>query len=106
MVDNIAVFLPRNVISGLPTSSEPARHDGSSIETAIVLGTHNEDTGVHSEYMYLQDHSCSNDGTWNTTQQSLLQHGDHSYDQLQVVCSTDGSKRSFYFDVTGFFGKL
>ena len=37
--------------------------------------------------------------------QALLNHNGKSYDRLDVECTTDGEKRSFYFDITSTFGK-
>jgi hypothetical protein len=39
-------------------------------------------------------------------QQSLVNSGKRAYDVLNVVCTDGGTKRSFYFDITGYFGKI
>src|SRR5581483_9444851 len=102
IVNNISAYLPNDVVDGLSSSTEPLLHDGSSIANAIVLGAATEDVGIHSKYMYMQYQRCANNGTWNATKQFLLHQGGHTYHRLQVTCSTDGSTRSFYFDVTKF----
>ncbi len=75
--------------------------DGSSIAAAILVKGANEATGVAAEYQWLRDHLPG----FRPEQQALLGVGDRKYDQLDGVMPT-GERRSVFFDITEFFGKL
>jgi len=93
--------------SPAPTASAPPHsHDGSSLRNAIVLHARNEDEGVRSEYEYVAALTCNGGGHWKVTRQALVSAGGRSYDILSATCSDGGAERSFFFDITGFFGKL
>ena len=78
-----------------------ARGDGSSVAEAILVKGANEATGVAAEYQWLRDHlpGC------RPERQVLLDVGGRRYDQLDVVMP-NGERRSVFFDITEFFGKL
>jgi len=75
--------------------------DGSSVAEAILVKGATEATGVAAEYQWLRDHlpGC------RPERQVLLDVGGRRYDQLDVVMS-NGERRSVFFDITEFFGKL
>jgi hypothetical protein len=78
--------------------------DGSSLESAIVIeGAKGEMDGVRSEYQYLEMLLGQPKVAWTMVQQALLQKDGKKYDRLDV--DHGGKKESYYFDITGYFGK-
>jgi hypothetical protein len=80
-------------------------HDGTSQDRAIVDRQPSEKTGVDWEYVYVAYHPCDGSTRWKVNGQSLIR-GPIVYDQLDVACPTTGAKRSFFFDITAYFGKM
>lgn len=95
--DDVARFV-RNPGTGI------VEHDGDSAAHAIVVLQRSEKLGVDWEYVYLAYHPCDESTRWKLAKQALIQ-GTPSYDRLDVVCPGNGAKRSFFFDITSFFGK-
>lgn len=98
--------LPDAAASELTASIPPVLHGGTSQADAIIDDAPGEMVGVHAEYVYLSLHTCGNGGTWKTKQQSLLHDGKRSYDLMSETCSDGSTSRDFYFDITGYFGKM
>ncbi len=82
-----------------------ARHDGSSVEHALIVNAATESDGVQAEMSYIGGLSCDESGRWQVTGQELVPAGGRYYDLLHAVCSVSKHPRDFYFDVTSFFGK-
>lgn len=82
------------------TSSTAAR-DGSSMANAVVIQAADESTGVAAEYQWVADRFPG----YTRGGQSLLNKGGRFYDTLDITTSS-GEHKTFYFDITGFFGKL
>lgn len=75
---------------------------GDRLETAIVTeGNLNEMSGVDSEYAYVARRLPG----WAVCGQALLNPGSRVYDQLDLA-NAAGQRRSIFFDITGWFGKL
>ncbi|OWJ66266.1 hypothetical protein [Inquilinus limosus] len=76
---------------------------GDREETAIVFdGTMTERTGIGAEYAYVARHLPG----WQVCGQGLLTPaGGRLYDQLDLV-GPAGERRSIYFDITGWFGRI
>jgi hypothetical protein len=78
--------------------------DGSSIKDAIVIeGAKGEIDGVPSEYQYLEMLIGPRRGNWKMIRQSLLNENGKKYDLLEI--DHQGKTESYYFDITGYFGK-
>jgi hypothetical protein len=75
--------------------------DGSSVAEAILVKGATEVTGIAAEYRWLHDHVPG----FRLKQQSLLGVGGRQYDRLDGVMP-NGERRSVFFDITEFFGKL
>ena len=86
-----------------PSPAQPAA--GTSFADAIVVKASAEDAGVDAEDKYLAAHPCSG-GSWRVTTQSLVTHAGKPYDVLATVCSNGGATRSFFFDISSYFGKM
>jgi hypothetical protein len=72
-----------------------------------VVTAANESDGITAEHDYIAAHPCASGGEWQWTKQALLTSPNgHSFDRIDVKCSTSGDTRSYYFDITSFFGHL
>jgi hypothetical protein len=74
--------------------------DGASKETAVVVTAANEETGVAAEYAWLKEHLPGAE-----VESTSLAGGDKAYDIMEVTLPS-GEKRTIYFDISSFFGKL
>jgi hypothetical protein len=83
-----------------------ATHDGSDVDHAIIVTAPDELTGVDAEDKYLSTLTCGSAGHWKLQLQATLSHAGRHYDRFDVRCSEGDAARSFFFDVTSFFGKL
>ncbi|HEY1654238.1 MAG TPA: hypothetical protein VGF86_03905 [Candidatus Tumulicola sp.] len=66
----------------------------------------NETNGVRWEYIFVAFHPCDGNQRWTIRSQALLSDGGTKYDRLHVLCPTTKTERDFFFDITGYFGKL
>jgi hypothetical protein len=105
MVTEIALTISYEAL-GLVKTDDTAG-DGSSEDRAIVITAANESDGITAEHDYIENHPCASGGQWQWTKQTLLTSPNgHSFDQIDVKCSTSGDTRSYYFDITSFLGHL
>jgi hypothetical protein len=75
--------------------------DGSSIETAVVIGgARNENEGIVSQLYW----AAMRHPDWRKNGQALLRKDGRAFDRIEYSAK-DGPHR-LYFDITGFFGKL
>ncbi|MFO1061662.1 MAG: hypothetical protein U1E53_32415 [Dongiaceae bacterium] len=76
--------------------------DGSSVERAIVIkGASGEGEGIAAEYAWLRQHLPAGS---RPAGQALLTRDQRAYDSIDIVLP-DGRRQSYYFDITGFFGR-
>jgi hypothetical protein len=75
--------------------------DGTTLERAVIIAGANEMTGIDAEYAWLQQHVPGG----KVTRQELITRGRRAYDKLDVTLPEGGGK-SFYFDISGGYGKL
>ena len=78
---------------------------GTSIDDAIVIHAPNSVMGIMAEYTYIENQCGVKDQDWTLGMQSQLSKNGKDYDMLSVELS-DGTEKSFYFDITEFFGKF
>jgi hypothetical protein len=83
-----------------------SNNSGETMEDAIVItDVANHDAGVKAEYDYIiQKHGQARVG-WTMRGQALMHHNGRAYDRLEIVLQ-DGSPRTYFFDITGFFGQI
>ena len=81
------------------------RHDGSTIDRALVVNAATEADGVQAEMDYLGSLSCDGDGRWQVVNQELVPAAGRYYDLIHTVCSVSKHPRDFYFDATSFYSK-
>lgn len=77
--------------------------NGDSLETAVVINAANSVAGVQAEYAYLESHCGETRSKWGMQSQRLQEHDGRRFDVMTVVLS-GGQSRTFYFDVSRFFG--
>ena len=75
--------------------------DGTTLERAVIIAGANEMTGIDAEYAWLRQHVPGG----KVTRQELITQGRRAYDKLDVTLPEGGGK-SFYFDISGGYGKL
>lgn len=68
---------------------------------AVVIQAQNEAVGVAAEYQWLAERFPG----YKSQGQSLLNKDGHYYDTIDITTAS-GEKKTFYFDITKFFGKL
>jgi hypothetical protein len=79
---------------------------GDRAETAVViLGAPNSFAGIAAEYAYLKKQFGRENVDWNLTRQSVLQQKGKVYDRMDLDLK-DGSRKTVFFDIGEFFGKL
>ena len=96
----IAFLLAGQSAYAKPDGVSYAGGDGSSIEKAVVIKGATEETGVRAEYAYIEKHYPG----YKRGGQSLQSVKGRSYDAIDITTS-DGKKKTVYFDITQFFGK-
>lgn len=81
-------------------------HSGESLQEAVIISkVANHSAGVQAEYDYvIKKHGQPRIG-WMMQGQSLIENEGRAYDRLDIVLK-DGSQKSYYFDITEFFGKF
>ncbi|MDD5571133.1 MAG: hypothetical protein PHD97_08250 [Bacteroidales bacterium] len=82
-------------------TSVSAKNDGSSFENAIVINEKTESAGVGAEHTWLN----KNYPGCKLIKQTLANHDKKPYDIMDIK-TTDGEKKSIYFDISNFFGKF
>ena len=79
--------------------------DGESIETAVIINTANSMIGIPAEYKFISRRYGQKDLDWTREFQSVMRSGNRQYDVV-VIKLKDGQEKSFYFDITKFYGKF
>jgi hypothetical protein len=74
--------------------------DGGTPETALTAHS------IKEEYRYMNWVKCGQKGQWQLVQQSLLQTDGGPVDAMEMKCSDGGEQRTFYFNISPFFGKF
>jgi hypothetical protein len=75
--------------------------DGTTLEKAVVVNAPTERIGVAASYGWIGRHYP---GSTAAGQNTVIQNG-RFYDAIDVVTGTK-ERRTFYFDITQFFGKF
>jgi hypothetical protein len=96
-----------------PTPEKPAKPKitlkggpGDTPATAVLVsGAPNSRVGIDAEYYYLGKIFGQPNVDWKLKRQSVLQEKGKVYDRMDLELK-DGSKKTVFFDITEFFGKL
>ena len=86
---------------GAPRADAALAADGKSLAHAVILTGKNEYVNIEAEHVWLREHEPEG----KLTGQGLIAHGGRFYDQMDIV-RPDGTKQSYFFDITNGFGKL
>lgn len=76
--------------------------DGSSSDKAVVINATSSIIGIIEEYDYIR-RVCGTNGYTLKSQMKASLNG-RDYDVMNVILK-DGAERTFWFDITSFFGK-
>lgn len=104
--------MPRNVnlYDNLMTDVSFVKYlggDGSTKENAIVIqNAKNEYNGVSAEMQYISRKNGERNKAWSKVSQTLLTDRDKYYDLIEIVIIKSGEKKSYYFDITEFYGRF
>jgi hypothetical protein len=97
-----AIPRPITAVAATATADATPAEAGASIETAVKLeGIKGEASSVHAEYVYIRERYPG----WRTTDQYVLNQAERIYDRIDII-GPQGEKKSVYFDITDWFGKL
>ena len=79
---------------------------GDTPETAVLIsGAPNSIAGTAAEYAYLRKKFGRENVDWNLFRQSVLERNGKFYDRLDLDLK-DGRRKTVFFDISEFFGKL
>lgn len=78
---------------------------GDRKENAVVIHAPNNMLGVMAEYQYVGSRCGVRNRDWKLCMQSLVSGNGKKYDVLDIEMK-DGTRRTFYFDISDFFGKF
>lgn len=112
MIRAIGIILLASILAACRTGPAGSHHsaavgahysggDGTTFERAVIIAGANEMSGIDAEYAWLQQHVPRG----KVTRQELITQDRRAYDKLDVTLPEGGGK-SFYFDISGVYGKL
>ena len=78
---------------------------GDCKENAVVIHAPNCIAGIRAEYKYIDNLCGVQNQDWNLIGQFKLSGNGKDYDMMTIE-TKDGTRKSFYFDITDFFGKF
>jgi hypothetical protein len=96
-----------------PTPKKPAKikitfkgGPGDTPATAVIItGAPNSRVGIDAEYYFLGKKFGQRNVDWKLKRQSVIHEKGKVYDRMDLEMK-DGSKKTVFFDITEFFGKL
>lgn len=96
-----------------PAPAPPARPKisfkggpGDTTATAVIIsGAPNSRIGIDAEYLFLMKKFGRPNADWKLKRQSVIHEKAKIYDRMDLELQ-DGSKKTVFFDITEFFGKL
>jgi hypothetical protein len=99
--------------SAAPAPKKPAKikitfkgGPGYTTSTAVViLGAPNSRVGIDAEYYFLKKKFGKPKVDWNLKRQRVVREKGKVYDRMDIELK-DGTKKTIFFDITEFFGKL
>ena len=102
------------VVMGAPVYAQEAQKPrvtfkggpGDTTETAVVIsGAPNSMVGIDAEYYFLAKQFGRQNVDWRLKRQSVLNQKGKVFDRMDLEMK-DGSKKTVFFDISEFFGKL
>jgi hypothetical protein len=93
------------VIEYLEEESLYSNGDGTSLDTAITINASSSIEGIRAEYNYIIEKHGQVNIYWKLELQGSLFQDGRNYDRLNIKLK-NGESKSYYFDITQFFGKF
>ncbi|MFX0195857.1 MAG: hypothetical protein ACFFCW_07030 [Candidatus Hodarchaeota archaeon] len=78
---------------------------GETIEDAVIINATNTMVGIPAEYHYVSSKCGEQDVDWFLKCQRYRPKDGRHYDVLDIELK-NGEHKSYYFDITKFFGKF
>jgi hypothetical protein len=78
---------------------------GETAENAVVINATSSLQGIPAEYAYVEQHCGKEDEDWTLDAQMQTSQNGREYDVLTVTLKQGGT-RTFWFDITSFYGKF
>ena len=75
------------------------------MENAVVIHAPNCIAGIMAEYKFIEDQYGVQNQDWKLIGQFKLSRDSKDYDMITIE-TKDGIRKSFYFHISGFFGKF
>jgi len=79
--------------------------NGETAKSAVVINASRSAVGVAAEYRYVEQVCGKRDVDWTLEMQMQTTEEEEEYDVVTVNL-TKGGSRTFWFDITAFFGKF
>jgi len=80
-------------------------NNGITKEGAVIIrGAKDETEGVDAEYNWLEEKFGKQNISWELNDQELMDEGDRQFDLLKIKFK-NGAFKTFWFDITDFYGK-
>jgi predicted RNA-binding protein associated with RNAse of E/G family len=76
------------------------------MEEAVIIYANNTMEGISLEYQFVGKKEGQRGVDWNLVQQSLQHDNDKDYDVLVIKLNKSNEEKTYYFDITNFFGKF
>ena len=81
-------------------------NSGLSIEDAVVIYASGSMQGIPLEYKFIEEKEGRRGLDWSLVIQSLMHEKSKSYDVLTIKLVKTNEEKTYYFDITNFFGKF
>jgi hypothetical protein len=78
---------------------------GLAVDDAVVIRAQSSAIGIPAEYEYVSNLHGQRGEDWELEMQEVMGKEGRYYDVLHIKTSA-GERRSYYFDISGFFGNL
>lgn len=79
---------------------------GLTIEDAVVIYASGSMQGIPLEYKFIEEQEGRRGLDWSLVIQSLMHEKSKSYDVLTIKLVKTNEEKTYYFDITNFFGKF
>lgn len=79
--------------------------DGYSMDRAIIINANTTARGITAEYDFITSKCGQKDLDWTFESQMAMRSNGRNYDYIKVKLKNEDEK-SFYFDITQFYGKF
>ena len=82
------------------------KSSGLSKKEAVIIHASSSMEGIPLEYKFVEAKEGKRGLHWHLVQQSLEHDKEKSYDILRIRLTKNNEEKTYYFDITDFFGKF